>query len=232
MERKVMLKEILVQIFQLSIFYFVARYFWGNEQWYQDKTKEMVFFLLVSILIIIIGLLFNSFGSPIILHIKQLNKKFEGTQTNFSIKGSRKTIQDERIVKVRIQLNRKYSVWGNFVVFLLKNIDYRITIKPDRFGVKLQLVNDLNFNNTIISSTVEGIEFDVAEYIESTLNVNSQCEVFQDFEYIVIEDTSNFSAGGMFVVAPKLTCRGIKSRILQVFIVSKVEQHIINFVRG
>lgn len=234
MEKKGVLKDIIIQVIQFSLFYFIARNFWGTEQWYQDKVKEMSIFLGMAIMFIIIGGVLNSFGSPINMQIKQVNKRFGGNQTNFSIRGSNKTIEFERIIKVKVQLSRKYSMWGKVIAWTLKNINYKVAIEPDTSGLKLQLVDDINLhhNNSIISSTMTGIEIDVGSYIRSTLNATNQCEVFKEIEYTIIEDRSNYSTSGMFVICPKIRSTGILSKILGVFIRGNIEQHIVNFVRG
>lgn len=233
MDKKIVFKEILIQSIQFVLFYFVAKFFWGSEQWYQDKVKEMEFFLAASVVFILIRIILNSVGSPIIMELKQMNKQFESSQTNFFLHGRNKTTEYERTVRARIQLKRKYSIWGWLVLRLLKNIEYKMNIEPDSNGLKLQLVNDINLHypNSIVSSTANGIEIDVGKYIRSTLINTDQCQVFKEIEYIVIEDRNNFATSGSFVIYPKVKVKGIKSKALEIFIVSKIEQHIVNFVR-
>lgn len=234
MEKGAILKELIIQMIQFILFYFIARIFWGTEDWYNDKVKEMIFFIGASVVTIIIGLLLSSFGSPIKIKIEQKNKEFKGKHTNFFLKNSKKSLQNERTVRVIIQMERRYSIWGSIVLKLLKNISYKIELKTETRGLNLQLVNDINLShpNSIVSSTMNGIEIDVGKYINSLLINTSQCLVSREVEYLIVEDRNNFSTTGTFAVFPKVTSTGIKSKLLCIFIRCKIEQHIVNFVRG
>ncbi|WP_099346792.1 hypothetical protein [Clostridium tertium] len=234
MDRKVNIKNIVVQLIQFIIFYIFARYYWAGEQWYQDKLKEMLFFLIVSFAFVVVGIILDGFLSPIHLEILQENKMFSGEQTNFSIRSNRQTQEQDRIVKVNIKISRKYSVWGRFVGWILKNISYKVILEPDTLGIKVQLLDDINIShtNSIFNSTVQGIEINIGEYIRSTLNTTTQCEIFKEIQYKVIEDRANYSPSSRFVICPVVRSSGFKSKVLGIFIKPKSSQHIINFVRG
>ena len=230
MNKEQRVKYIASQILQFAAFYIGARKFWGNEIWYQDKLKEMIFFMIMSIAYAFIGILFYSFGAPLILNFTQINRQFQTSQTNFSIKGRKKTSEHERIVELKVEVRRKYSLWGKFIAMILRKVDFTIIVEGNEPGLNLIVKDGHAIPN--LTQTPEGFEFKLNQYLDNILVNTSQCNVSKTFCYRISDDTINLSNGGEFIILPRIKDKNIWIKIIMLFTRMSFDEHKVYFVRS
>lgn len=223
------IKNFFIDIINFIIFYFVARKFWGSEAWYSDTMKQMLFFLGTSLLLIIVRIIFIAFTMPVRVKIEQSNKIYQGVETNYLIKGRKKTLEEERTVELTISVEKHSSFWGIFVVYLLKKIDYSIVVEGATLGILVQAKDEQRI--PWISSTTKGFEIKIGEYIEDLIRNTPQVNVYRVIEYKVVEDENNFAPTERFVIYPKIKEKGLVYKCVTLLTRLNVQEHTINFCR-
>lgn len=229
MDRKGMAKDIVVQSIQLVIFYFLMRKFWGTEQWYVDKVKELFFFLSITGLFFLVSLFTRVITSPIRININQENDEFKLPFTTFSIRDRRCTQEYERTIKLQICVERKYSFWGWITEILLKKSDVKLIIVPSAEGIGVQALDEMVLNG--VSSYENGFEIQIGKYIERNLRLGQAGDFHKIIKYMVIEDRNTIVHGEMFQISPTLKFDKWYYKFLSIFIRCKFEYHTVHFTR-
>ncbi len=223
-------KYISTQIIQFIIFYYGTRIFLAEEAWRNDKLKEMSFFLIIGVIYTTIGVCFYSFAAPIKAKVFQKNKQYKGEDTNFSVKGRTKTPEHERTIEFKIEIVRQYSIWGYWVLKLLKNIDFFIEVEPLSDNINIQVIDGNNIRS--ITQTPKGFAFNVGEYIQELLQNTDSCSVSKSIYYKIVESSTIYSVDEQIVVKAQLSHRGFITNIVKIFTKVELEEHHVKFIRS
>lgn len=230
MEKKQLIKDLITQLIQLVIFCLLMNRFWGTEQWYIDKVKEMSFFLLVTVIFFLTSLFTRIITTPIRIEISQENKEFELPFTTFSIKGRTKTQEYQRTIKMKICVERKYSFWGIITTWLLKKSNMKLVVVPSALGINVQAKDEVVLNG--VSSFQNGFKFNIGEYLENNLKFGQSGQYSKTINYIITEDRSTVVQGEKFQISPNLKVNKWYYKIIYIFIRYKIEFHTVHFNRG
>lgn len=202
MERGIILRGIFKEIITLLIFYFGMRLWWGEEDWFNDKTKEMIFFVSVGLIYFIASFFTSLISRPIKINVNQTNSHYNDSKTNLSIKGARRTQQHERSVELTLTVNRKNSVWSFLSLKLLSRYDLKVLIEPISPGIILDPERGPIRNDII--ETRSGFKINLSDYISSIL-MNSHNGLFiKKCKYVITEDSLNVVTNETLNVVPRL----------------------------
>jgi hypothetical protein len=230
LEATVVLRELGKQAIQIAVLYFVMDYYWGTEQWFKDKIKELLFFLGMGIVFFITSMLFHLVTRPVTITISQENSRFSLQQTNLSIQKRSKTQEHERTVNLSLKVTRKFSFWGFLVAKILKRKDITILVEPVTQGIVLQVRKEALRQDIIATSS--GFHIKVGEYLERILSRSSSGEYSKGCEYVILEDNLHPVTSETFQIVPILLSRGQPAPTWIGLILNfKTDQHTVLFKR-
>ncbi|MBO9608015.1 MAG: hypothetical protein J7639_18795 [Paenibacillaceae bacterium] len=233
MERGFVLRELLKQAITLAIFYFVMKHVWGTEQWFNDKVKELFFFLSIGLIYFIASLAALIVSRPVVITITQINKRFNQTSTTFSIKGRTRTQDHERTVSVQITVLRKQSIWGLVCSKILSRYQPTILIEPATPGIIVQ--KDTAGTRVDLAETPTGLIVNLSNYLSSIIN-NSPSGTFNKvIDYKISDQPSNPVTDETIYIVPQLMCRGQKAPYWLTSLIrfdNSHCEHVVHFKRG
>jgi hypothetical protein len=167
MERGFVFKNLIQQLITLLLLYFLMGIWWGDEQWFKDKIKELSFFLSVAMMFFLASLGTSLISRPVIIQISQENKCFNQPMTTFSITGRKRTQEHEREIDLSINVVKNQSIWGAFVCYLLRKLNISIVVEPVTPGIILEADDEAIRQD--LSSTTEGFRIHIDNYIEAII---------------------------------------------------------------
>jgi len=233
MERGFVLRELFKQAITLVIFYFVLKHVWGTEQWFNDKVKELLFFLSIGIIYFIASLAPVIVSRPVVITISQVNKRFNQSSTTFSIKGRSRTQDHERTVSLQVTVLRKQSIWGVICCKILKHYQPKIAIEPATPGIIIQ--KDIAGTRSDITETSTGLILDISSYLSSIIN-NSPSGIFSKvIDYKISDQPLNPVTDETIHIIPNLMCGGRKAPYWLSSIIRYDNSncgHVVHFKRG
>jgi hypothetical protein len=228
MERGLIFRELIKQLLSLGLFYFLMRVWWGDEQWFIDKVKELSFFISVGFLFLIVSLLTHILSRPIIIDIAQTNKHFERPETTFSISGIHKTQEHERVVDLKINVLKNKSIWTWLTAKVIERMDIHILIEPVTSGLVLDAENESI--RTDLVATEKGFKIKAGEYISRILKRSNSGEHSKGCEYVIQEDRDNVVSNELFHINPILLAGNREAPLwLTFFIRLNNYSHIVHF---
>lgn len=230
MEATVVLRELGKQAIQVAVLYFVMDYYWGTEQWFKDKVKELIFFLGMGVAFFITSMLFHLIARPVTISISQENSRFSLQQTNLSIQKRSKTQEHERTVNLSLNVTRNFSLWGALVTKILKQRNITILVEPVTQGIVLQARKEAQRQDII--STPSGFEIKAGEYLEKILSRSNSGEYSKGCEYVILEDNRHPVTSETFQIVPILLSGGQPAPAWIGLILNfNTDQHTVLFVR-
>ena|GEM_PF-5037520 len=228
MERGLVFRELIKQLISLGLFYCLMSIWWGDEQWFKDKVKELSFFISMGFIFLIVSLLTYAISRPILLQIEQTNKHFGRSETTFSISGTQKTQEHERVVDLTINVVKNVSIWTWLTRKIIEKMDIYILIEPVTPGLVLEAENEAM--RTDIVSTPTGFKIKVGEYIARILRRSNSGEHSKGCEYVIQEDRGNVVSSETFQINPVLMSRNKEAPSwVTLFIRFNSPSHIVHF---
>jgi hypothetical protein len=204
-ERGFVLRVLFQQLITLLLFYFLMSIWWGEEQWFQDKVKELSFFLGVGGLFFLASLGTSLITRPVTIQIQQENKHFNRNETTFSITGNVKTQEHERIVDLKINIIKSKSIWGWLVCYILKKLDVTVQVEPVTPGIILEADNE--YLRTDVTGTEKGFLINIGDYLERILRRSNPSDHMKGCEYVISEDRGNVVSNEKLHITPILLAK-------------------------
>jgi hypothetical protein len=227
-EKGQVFRNLIQQLITLLLFFFLMGFWWGDEKWFQDKVKELSFFLSVGVMFFLASFGTSLISRPAYIQITQENKHFSRNETTFSITGRKKTQEHERVVDLKVNVARNKSVWGWLASYILKKMDVSILVAPVTNGIILEADNE--FVRKDVTATEKGFFINVGEYIESILIKSSEGVHIKGCEYLIIEDLHNPVSNEILHITPTLFSKGKEAPSwLNTLIRFENPSHIVNF---
>ncbi|WP_042348226.1 hypothetical protein [Bacillus massiliigorillae] len=213
----------------IVLFYFITKAIWKDSNWFEDKAEELITFLLIGIILFIVSIALTIFTRPIDIVIEQYNQHFEQPNTNFSINGSKKTQDHERIVELKIGLLKRNSIWMWICCKILKRLKLSILVEPVTPGILLEATNESLRQD--IESTPSGFEILLHNYVTQILErANIDIENSKGCDYFITEDITNIVSTETIQIITTLMLNGkVAPFWLNFFIKSNTSEHIVNF---
>lgn len=206
MEKGFLFREVIKHLLTLVFFYFGMKYFWGTEQWFNDKVKEMLFYLSIGIIYFIASLATVIFSRPVTITIEQSNKCFGKSTTTFSIHGRKRTQEHERTVEAKLFIQRHKSIWGVLCSKLLIWYKPTVVFEPATAGLVIQAARA--GARLDLTDTQYGLELDLATYLNSIIENVPQGKLSKAIDYKISDDPINPLTDETIYIVPKLLCRG------------------------
>lgn len=185
------------------------KHFWGTEQWFGDKVKEMLFYLSIGLFYFIASLVTVIFSRPLAITVEQTNKCFGQPTTTFSIRGRKSTQDHERTVVAKLTIQRHKSIWGLLCSKLLMWFKPTIVFEPATAGIIVQAARA--GTRLDLTDTQYGLEVDLATYLNSIIENVPQGELSKAIDYKISEDPFNPLTDETIYIVPQLLCRGRKA---------------------
>lgn len=200
MERGFVIRDLIKQLITISLLYFLMGIWWGDEQWFKDKVKELSFFLSVGFMFFTVSLGTSLISRPVTIQISQLNKHYNNEETRFSIVGKRKTQEHERVVDLQITIIKSKSIWGLLVGYILKKMEVSILVEPVTSGIVLEADNESIRQD--ISETTVGFKINIGPYLENVINRSNIGSQSKGCEYLISENRSDIVSNETFQITP------------------------------
>lgn len=205
MERGAAIRDLLKQAATLVIFFLLMRVWWGDEQWFQDKVKELSFLIGMTAAFIIASLGVRLISRPVTIQVTQSNKQFNKDETNFSITGRKKTQEHERTVDLQLFVVKANSVWGKLVCSILKKHNIAILVEPVTKGIILEAENEsLRYD---VAATQSGFKIELNDYIESILTNSSPGQHNKGCAFVIQEDRNHRVSDEVIQITPMFTAK-------------------------
>jgi hypothetical protein len=228
LNRKDALNLLIKDGITVILFYFLARTWWSDEGWFTDKSHELLTFLLIGVIFYLISLGFSIITRPICIEITQQNKHYAHPITNFSIIGTRKTQEHERIVELTINVTKQNSVWHWIIGRILKKYNLSIMIESVTPGIILEADNEAVRND--ITGHPLGFEILAHGYIGQIVQRSNLGTHTKSCEYLIHENPINFVSQETIHIVPILLANGNPApNWLKLFIVFSTPEHVVNF---
>lgn len=202
MEKGILIRALLKELVTLAVFYFIMKLWWGNETWFIDKSKELLFFAAMGVVYFIASFFMALISRPIKIHVSQKNAHFDENKTNFSIRNGRKTQEHERTVSATILINRKKSIWGWLALKIVNRYELLILFEPVTPCVILQA--DRGAARSDVDETTVGFKLKFSNYISSIVANSSIGSFSKSCDYTFVEDNRNIGVREVTQVLPRL----------------------------
>ncbi len=219
---------LLKDIVSLVLFYFIAKFFFGEEKWFTDKTHELITFLLIGLVFYIFSLGVYLIKRPLTIRLHQSNSQYDKTETNFSIRGSSRTQEHERLVEMVVNIERSISFWGKLVAIILKRSRLSILVEPVTSGIVIEADNEAVRND--ITSTTKGFIIEINENVSNIIDSPSEGNHGKTCEYIISEDRDHIVSNETIHIVPMLYRNGERAPTWCEFLVRfETQPHVVNF---
>ena len=216
----------------MAAMYGVFKWRWGQESWFKDKVADTLSLILIYAVLLVSSMLIPLITRPVMVEVKQPNKHYpDASETRFSILGSKRSLEHERTVALKLRVKRSYSFWGIFIVWVVKRFHFQIVVEPLTDGIVLQAFEIQQ--RTDLTETQTGFSIHLGDYLGRILMRSSRGESEKECVFKIIEDTLHPVTKETIQISPFLTRDNGQAvpHIIAFLIGFKYENHVVHFKR-
>lgn len=215
----------------LILFFLMLNFWWGDEQWFKDKVKELSGFLAISVMFFLSSIITRFFSRPIVVTLSQQNARYSLPSTTFSVGVSGITQEHERTTELSVEVTRNKSIWGKFVAFCIRRSTLTLLVESVTPGIILVAEDEMLRSD--IASVHRGFHLKIGDYLMNVLKHSSAgLSHAKKCSYVLEVDRNHHVTSEIFQIVPRLVYNNRQAPWwLFLFVKFSVIAHTVHFTR-